>query len=168
MTVNPAAQAAQLFASAFGAVVTGTAKTLPASTAGHLFTVAGGRVIVTSMTAVVSTVVQAQACTVSIGNTPTGGSGAAASIASASGSVSGLAAGASFYVPAFSSGSPAALAFSGASGVIVGNGVQAELGGICLVPAGTIDWNTSATNTGAVTWSISYVPYDAGATITAL
>ena len=70
------------------------------------------------------------------------------------------------YVPAFSSGA-AALAFSGASGVIPGTGVPVGTGGICLVPAGTIDWTTSATNTGAVIWSVSYVPYDAGATVAA-
>lgn len=170
MAVNPAAQAAQLFAAAFGALVTGGAKTLPATTTGHLFTVAGGRVIVTSITGTVSTVVQAQACTVSIGNTPSGGSAATTSITSASASVSGLAVGASFGVPAFSSGSPAALAFTAASGVLPSAdlGVRVDLGGICLVPAGTIDWTTSATNTGAVAWSITYIPYDAGASVTAL
>lgn len=168
MTTNPAGQAAQLFASDFGAVVTGGAKTLPASTTGHLFTVAGGRVIVTSLVAVVSTVIQAQACTISVGNTPTGGSGAGTSIATASSSVSGVAAGATFYVLAFSTGSPQALAFTGASGVAPGPGAQVASGGICIVPAGTIDWVTSATNTGALTWSVSYVPYDAGAVVTAL
>lgn len=170
MAINPAAQAAQLLAATFGAIVTGGVKTLPASGTGHLFTVSGGRVIVTSITGTVSTVVQAQACTISIGNTPTGGSAAPTSITSASSSVSGLAVGASLGVPAFSSGSPAALLFTGASGVLaaVDLGVQIESSGICLVPAGTVDWTTSATNTGAVTWSIGYVPYDTGATVTAL
>jgi len=160
--------AAQLFQAIYGQVVTGTAKTLPASGTGHLFTVSGGRVVVTSMTATVSTVVQAQACTVSVGNTPAGGSGANTSIATASASVSGLALGAAFYVPAFTSGSPSALAFTGASGVMSGTGVQLASGGICVVPAGTVDWTTSATNTGAAAWSLTYVPYDAGATVTAL
>jgi hypothetical protein len=171
MTVNPAAQAAQLFAAYYGTVVTDAAHTLPASTTGHLFTVSGGRVIVTSITGIVSTVIQAQACTISIGATPTAGSAAVASIAAASSSVSGLAVGVSLGVPAFSSGSPAALVFSGVSGVLAA--ADAGVGfmsapGICLVPAGTIDWTTSATNTGAVTWSVSYIPYDAGATVTAL
>ena len=170
MTVSPAKQAAQILAASFGALVTGAAKTLPASTTGHLFTVAGGRVLITSITGSVSTVVQAQACTVSIGNTPTGGSVAVASIAAASASISGLAAGASLGVPVFSSGSPAALVFTGASGVMAAAdmGIQSESSGLCLVPAGTIDWTTSATNTGAAIWTVGYVPYDAGATITAL
>lgn len=170
MTTSPAAQAAQQFAAYYGAIVTGGAKTLPGSTTGHLFTVAGGRVLITSITGVVSTVVQAQACTVSVGNTPSGGSAATTSITSASSSISGVAVGTSFAVPQFSSGSPAALVFTGASGVLPGVDIGFSLddGGICLVPAGTIDWTTSATNTGAVIWTIGYVPYDAGATVTAL
>ena len=31
-----------------------------------------------------------------------------------------------------------------------------------LVTAGTIDWKTSATNTGAVKWTIKYIPVDVG------
>lgn len=169
MTVSPAAQAAQQFAAYYGALVTGGAKTLPAGTTGHLFTVAGGRVMITSVTAVVSTVIQAQACTISIGNTPAGGSASVASIAAASSSVSGVAVGASFGVPAFSSGA-SALVFTTANGVLAAAdmGVSLDDGGICLCPAGTVDWTTSATNTGAVTWTLGYVPYDAGATVTAL
>lgn len=169
MAVNPAAQAAQAYASSYGAVVTGGAKTLPASTTGHLFTVAGGRVIITSFTGVVSTVIQAQACTISVGNTPAGGSASVASIAAASSSVSGVAAGATFAVPPYSSGA-AALVFSTVNGVLptADLGISLDDGGLYIVPAGTIDWTTSATNTGAVTWTVTYVPYDAGATVTAL
>jgi hypothetical protein len=170
MAVNPAAQAAQLLASAFGAVVTGGSKTLPASGTGHLFTVSGGRVILCSMTGTVSTVIQNQLDTLSIGNTPSGGSVATTSITSAISTVAGFTVGTSFGVGAFSSGSPAALVASAASGVLgaASLGVGAGNAGICLVPAGTIDWTTSATNTGAVIWSVAYIPYDAGATVTAL
>lgn len=168
MPTSPAALASQAFASFYGAVVTGGAKALPATATGHLFTVAGGRVIVTSLTGVVSTVIQAQACTISVGNTPTGGSGSNASIATASSSVSGVAVGATFAVPPYSSGA-AALVFSGANGILptADLGISLDDGGLYLVPAGTIDWTTSATNTGAVTWTVTYVPYDAGATVAA-
>lgn len=170
MAVSPGSVATQVFTSEYGVLVTGGAKTLPATTTGHLFTVSGGRVVVTGLTGVVSTVIQAQACTISIGNTPTGGSAATTSITSASSSVSGVAVGSSFGVGAFSGGNPTALIFTGASGVLAGAdiGVQIASAGICLVPAGTIDWTTSATNTGAITWSLSYFPYDLGATVTAL
>lgn len=169
MTVSPAAQAAQNFASYYGAVVTGAAKTLPATTTGHLFTVAGGRVIITSLTGVVSTAIQAQLCTISVGNTPSGGSASTASLAALSSSVSGLAVGQSFAVPPYSSGA-AALVFSSANGVLptADLGISLDDGGLYMVPAGTIDWTTTATSTGAVIWSVGYVPYDAGATVTAL
>lgn len=172
MPASPAALASQNFSARFGALVTGGQKTLPATTTGHLFTVAGGRILVTSVTGVVGTVFQALACTISIGNTPTGGSAAVASISAASASVSGLPVGASLGVPAFSSGNPAALVFTAASGVLPGAdiGIPLDVSGscLCLVPAGTVDWTTSATLTGAAAWTISYVPYDAGATVTAL
>jgi hypothetical protein len=171
MSVFP--RPAELFGAYYGFMVTGGAKTLPASTTGHIFTVAGGRVVVTSLTAVVTTAVQNQACTLSVGNTPTGGSAATTSLATAT-SIANAALGVSIAVPPFSGGAAAALIVGGASGVLVGNGSASALGvplvngGIAIVPAGTIDVTTSATNTGAITYSITYVPYDAGASITAL
>lgn len=170
MSINPAAQAAQVFAAAYGAVVTGGAKTLPASTTGHIFTVSGGRVIVTSLTGVVSTAIQAQATTLSVGNTPTGGSASTASL-SATADLNGKAAGTSLAVP---QAAGSALIVSGADGTLLWNttsgaqGVALSSGGLRLVPAGTIDVTTVATSTGAITWSVTYVPYDAGAVVTAL
>ena len=154
MTVNPAGQAAQLFESQYGALVTGGAKTLPASTTGHIFTVAGGRVIVTSLTGVVSTAIQAQATTLSVGNTPAGGSASTASFC-ATLDLNGKAAGVSLAVP---QAKASALLASGTDGTLLwnttsgGQGITAENGGLLLVPAGTIDVTTAATSTGAITW----------------
>ncbi len=170
MTVNPAAQAAQLFTAAYGAVVTGGAKTLPASGSGDIFLVTGGRVIVTSLTGVVTTVIQTQACTISVGNKPTGGSSATTTLCAASASVSALPAGASLAVP---QAKASALMLSAADGTLLWNttsgaqGVPVTSGGLVIVPAGSIQITTSATNTGAIQWSVTYVPYDAGATVTA-
>lgn len=170
MTANPAVQAAQVAASVYGALVTGGAKTLPASGTGHIFMVSGGRVIVTSITGQVSTAIQNQSCTLAVGNTPSGGSAATTSLATAT-AITNAAVGTPIAVPPFSSGA-AALLVGGASGVLVGeagfSGVAVTSGGIAVVPAGTIDVTTSATNTGAIIYSVSYVPYDVGATITAL
>lgn len=169
MSVFP--RPSELFGAYYGFTVTGGAKTLPATTTGHIFTVAGGRVVITSLTAVVTTVIQAQACTLSVGNTPTGGSAAVASLAAASASISGLAVGTSLAVPVAQA---SALILGAASGVLPANGAGTALGvpiidgGIAIVPAGTIDVTTSATNTGAIKYSVTYVPYDAGANITAL
>lgn len=168
MPVSPAGQAAQIFASYYGVLVTGGAKTLPASGSGDIFTVSGGRVVITSITGVVTTAIQAQACTVSVGHKPTGGSSQVATLATAT-SVNGAVLATSTAVIPFTSGSPGALAVIAPTSVVPGTdlGVVATSGGIALVPAGTVQITTSATNTGAITWSVSYVPYDSGATITA-
>jgi hypothetical protein len=168
MPASPAAQAAQLFAAHYGALVTGAAKTLPASGSGDIFTVTGGRVVITSITGVVSTVIQNQACTLSVGHKPTGGSSQVATLATAT-SIIAAALGTSIAAAPFSGGSPAALAVIAPTAVVPGTdlGVALTAGGLALVPAGTIQVTTSATNTGAIIYSISYVPYDVGATITA-
>jgi hypothetical protein len=169
MGVNPAAQAAQLFASAYGALVTGGAKTLPATTSGDIFTVSGGRVIVTSLIGVVSTAIQAQATMLSVGNKPTGGASAVATLC-ATADLNGKPVGTSLAVPLTKA---SALIVSGADGTLVWNGasgaqgVVLESGGLALVPAGSIQVTTGATSTGAITWSVTYVPYDAGATVVA-
>lgn len=169
MAINPAAQAAQVAASVRGAVVTGSAKTLPASTTGAIFTVSGGRVIVTSLTGVISTAIQGQTTTLSVGNTPTGGSASTASFC-ATLDLNGKAVGVSLAVPQakasalMSSGADGTLLFSTTSGA---QGVAAVNGGLLLVPAGTIDVTTVATSTGAITWTVTYVPYDAAATVAA-
>lgn len=168
MSVFP--RAAELFGAYYGFLVTGGAKTLPASTTGHIFTVAGGRVIVTTLTGVVSTVIQAQATTLSVGNTPTGGSASTASFC-ATADLNAKPVGTSLAVP---QAKASALLVSGADGTLLWNttsgaqGVAASSGGLLIVPAGTIDVTTVATSTGAITWSVTYLPYDAGATITAL
>lgn len=167
MTINPAVQAAQLFASHYGALVTGGAKTLPASGSGDIFTVTGGRVMVTSLTGVVTTAIQTQTCQTSVGHKPSGGSSQAATLATTS-DISTLAVGSTLTVIAASF--PAALALIAPTAVVVGTklGAEVSIGGLCLVPAGTIQVTTGATNTGAIEWSVSYVPYDHGAVITAV
>jgi hypothetical protein len=166
MTVNPAAQAAQLFVAHYGALVTGGAKTLPASGSGDIFTVTGGRVLVTSITGVVTTAIQNQTCTLSVGHKPTGGSSQAATLATAT-AVANAALGTSIDVTGASF--PAALIVLATTSVVKGSDLGTGLtsGGLALVPAGTIQVTTSATNTGAITYSVTYVPYDSGAVITA-
>lgn len=170
MSVSPARQAAQKFLETYGALVTGSPKTLPASGSGDIFLVTGGRVIVTSLTGVVTTVIQTQACTISVGNKPTGGSSAVATLCAASASVSALPVGASLAVP---QAKATALILSAADGTLLWNtssgaqGVAVANGGLAIVPAGSIQITTSATNTGAIQWSVTYIPYDAGAAITA-
>lgn len=170
MSVNKLAEVTQIQNAYYGMLVTGGAKALPATGTGGIFTVSGGRVIVTSLLGVVSTAIQNQACTLSVGNTPTGGSHVTTSLCTAT-SIINLALNTSLAIPVAQA---SALIVGGASGVLPANGagsaagVAYTAGGIAIVPAGTIDVTTSATNTGAITWTVTYVPYDIGASVTAL
>ena len=169
MAVSPAAQAAQKFAETYGALVTGGAKTLPASTSGDIFLVTGGRVVITSLTGRVSTVIQAQATTLSVGNKPTGGSPAVATLC-ATADLNAKPVGTSLAVP---QAAASALMVSGADGTLLWNttlgaqGVPFVTGGLALVPAGSIQVTTAATSTGAIVWTMTWVPYDVGAVVTA-
>lgn len=141
-----------------GTQVVLAAQALPASATATLFTVAGGSVLVTSIWGLVSgTAIQNQACNLSLGNTPTGGSAGNTSLATAT-AITNKPIG-TFFVPAFASG------VGGAA--VVAQLVQAQDASTAsfLVPAGTITWTTSATNTGQMKWYLSYLPLDSGATV---
>jgi hypothetical protein len=68
--LNPAAG---LKKSVLGVSVARATATLPATTQGAIFTVAGGRVLVTSLIGTVTTAIQNQACTLKITGNPTTG-----------------------------------------------------------------------------------------------
>ena len=145
----------------YGEMVTKSALTLPASTTATLFTVNSGNVIVTSLVGVVTTVIQTQACTISLGTTPTTGTAENAGIATASPSISALEVG-SWLMPQADSMSSGTLT----TGQLLSTGHAGTLPfqpQPFIAPPGTITWTTSATNTGAMTWYATYVPLDDGA-----
>lgn len=150
-------QGGQLLTIAEGTQVNKTAVTLPATATLPIFTVSGGRIIVTSLVAEITTIVQAQTCLVKFLSTPTTGSAVDLCIATAA-DITGLEVGGKLTLP------PA----------IATKTVIANAGAILLSPSradliaiGTIGFNTSATNTGALKFSMTYIPYDAGATVVA-
>lgn len=140
--------------SAFGVRVTRATATLPATTTGSLFTVATGRVLVTSIIGVVTTSIQAQANAIKLVATPTTG---AVNDLSATVDVNGLAAG----------------GLLGATGLAADALVKSTGGGVSnlrnpiVVAPGAIGLNTAATNTGSVSWILTYVPLEDGATVVA-
>jgi hypothetical protein len=170
MPTSPAAAAAQKFYETYGALVTGGPKTLPQTATGGIFTVATGRVIVTSLTGSITTVIQTQATTLSVGNTPSGGSHSTASFC-ATLDLNAKPVGTTLCVP---QAAATALLASTANGTFLwnttsgGQGVPFVSGGLLIVPAGTIDVTTVANSSGAIQWSVTYIPYDVGAVITAL
>jgi hypothetical protein len=129
-------------------------KTLAATGTGTIFTVAGGKVAVTSIVGEVTTVIQTQANNIKLVATPTTGSvndltGVVESSAAAVGSL-------------FSAQGLAADALVKSTG-----GGVSTLRQPIIVAIGTIGLNTAATNTGAIKWTLTYVPIDDGATVTA-
>lgn len=138
-----------------GVMVSRATATLPAGTLGHLFTISGGRIVVKYLIGEVTTVIQAQACTVKVTGTPT--TGTAVDWSAVSASISGLEVGGKFSLPA-----------AAATALVTGNagGVIAK-GADWIASVGTIDITTSATNTGSVKWDLIYVPMDIGASVVA-
>jgi hypothetical protein len=129
---------------------------LPATGDLTLFTVSGGRVIITSLVGEVTTVIQAQANAVKVKSVPTTGT---AKDISGTLDINGYEAGALVSLD----GTALTTALSGTN---AGGALVTKPGGI-IVPIGSVKLNTAATNTGAMKWSITYIPYDDGASVAA-
>ena len=128
--------------------------TLPASASGALFTIAGGRILLTSIYGEVTTLIQTQVCNAKLISTPTTGTAvdmcAVLDItADEVGCLYGI------------TGLP--------SDALVGTnaGLTQHMNRYLILPIGTINLNTSATNTGATKWSMTYIPLDNGASVVA-
>jgi hypothetical protein len=113
--------------------------TLPQTAQGSIFTVSGGRILLTGLVGEVTTATGATATTLKVTSNPTTGTDVDLTSATA---ITSKEIGAQFTLPATS-----------------GSGL--------VVPVGTIDIVTSASDTGSVKWSLTYVPLDDGATVTA-
>lgn len=138
----------------FGTSVLGAPKVLPATTAQTVFTVANGKVMITSFVGVFTTVGSATSTTLKVNVVPT--TGPAADLAAVSSAFTTQAVGSIVSI----SGVPADATLIG------GSGIAPRTNGI-VVPAGSVQVTTSATNTGAVQWLLTYIPLDDGATVVA-
>lgn len=137
-----------------GIRVSKSSATLPASTTQDLFTIAGGRVLVTRLIGEVTTVVQAQACNLKCTSTPT--TGTAVDFAS------------NLDINAFEAGAILIAEGDGTAliGTATGAGFAPALNALPFVlPIGTVKITTSATNTGATKWDLWYFPLDDGASV---
>ena len=137
-----------------GIKVSRATDTLPASAAKALFTIAGGRVLLLGIVGEVTTAIQNQACNTKLTANPTTGTDvdicAVLSIANDEvGCLYGI-------TGLFSD---AMVGSNAGAGVWPRNPV--------VLPAGTLDLSTAATNTGSVKWDLWYVPLDTSATVTA-
>ena len=147
----------QLRQLAYGTTVTKSAVSLPQTATTTLYTVSGGRILVTSLVGQVSTVIGGTAVTVALGTAPTVGTAATGGIASATA------------VTSKEVGTFVSLNTSAGSALVVGGNAGASVNvntnSALVVSAGTITWTTSATNTGQMQWYLAYLPIDAGATV---
>lgn len=144
--------AAQIYT--LGIHVQKASATLPASTTQNIFTISGGRVLITCLFGEVTTIVQAQACTLKVTSVPTTGS--AVDVAS------------TLDVNAFEAGALLICEGDGTAliGTSAGAGFAPALNALpFIIPAGTLRIATSATNTGATKWDLFYFPIDDGATV---
>lgn len=137
-----------------GEVVNRTTANLPQSTAEALFTIAGGRVLVTSIVGEVTTVIQTQANNTKLTANPTTGTSvdmcAVLDItADEVGCLYGI------------TGTPADAMVGTNAGLTVSMGNKG-----LILNVGTIDLDCAASNTGQVKWTLHYIPIDVGATVT--
>lgn len=130
---------------------------LPQTAAGALFTVAGGRVAVMAIAGEVTTVIQTQANATKLTFDPTD-AGATQDLcattditADAVGTVYGI------------TGTPATVLQDGLNLLTPNKGLAGPL----ILKPGSVLLDCAASNTGSVKWSLFYVPFDDGATVTA-
>ncbi len=152
-------QGPQVRAIALGVKVDQPAAVLPATTTVTLFDVTGGRVLITGLCGQCTTVCTATATTVSVGLTPTAGTAQNAGLASTTA------------ITSSEVGTLVGLNLTAGGALVVGakagSAVQVAGHAPYVVQPGAITITTSATNTGAFSWSLTYVPLDDGASVAA-
>jgi hypothetical protein len=141
-----------------GEKVTRAAALLPATTTGNIFTVTGGRVLITSFLGVAVTASPATTNTLKVSVAPASGTGADLCTAV---SVASQQAGSQILLP-----DPVAAASNLVVTTAGGNAPTSAHG--FVVPAGTITLTTTGTAaTGTWQWDLTYVPIDDGAAVAA-
>ena len=136
-----------------GYKVTKSSATLPASATQDIFVIAGGRVLVTMLTGEVTTVIESQACNLSVILVTTVETDfTLASVFDINADLLGDL----YHVEADGS----ALVRT-QSGVVPGAAIAKP----AILAEGTINITTAATNTGATSWELWYFPLDEGASV---
>lgn len=132
-------------------------KVLPQNATSTVFTVTGGRVLITSLVGLVTTVVAGTTPALKVVATPTTGT---ANDLCTTGTITGDEVGTMYSLPG-PVGSALNISGSGSGGV---TGQTAPV----IVNKGTIGVNCSAADaSGEVKWCLTYIPLDAGAAVTA-
>jgi hypothetical protein len=150
-------QGDQLRALLRGVRVTRATAALPQTAAGALFTISGGKVLVTSLIGEVTTVIQTQADNTKLTFDPTD-AGATQDLCAVL-DVTADAVGTMYSI----TGTPGT-AMQDALNFLPSNKVLAQP---LVLKAGSILLDCAASNTGSVKWELTYIPLDAGASVAA-
>lgn len=147
----------------YGNQVIKAAQTFPQGGPGtaNLFTIAGGMVMVTSLIGVVTTVIAGTDPQLSLGLAPTIGTAQTSGIATTKALTS---AEVGTLIAVYSSGGLATTLGVMTTAAKAGAAVFGELGKF-VCPAGTITQTAQTAQTGAISWYLTYVPIDAGASV---
>lgn len=147
-------QGDQLRTVLFGVKVDRATAALPQTTQSALFTITGGRVLMTGIVGEVTTVIQTQANNTKLVANPTTGSDVDICAVL---NITAKEVGTLFGVTGLFS--DALVGANAGATVMPRNAV--------VLPVGTLDLNCAASNTGSVKWSLTYIPLDNGAYVTA-
>jgi hypothetical protein len=142
--------------SVLGGRVSRAAALLPATAYGALFTVAGGKVLITSLVGEVVVVMPATTNTVKVVGTPTAGTAVDWCTATSTASKE---VGSVITLPG-AQASALTVNNAGAGNPISPTGQVAQIGTIGVTTSGTAA-------TGTVKWTLTYVPLESGASVTA-
>jgi hypothetical protein len=154
MAVNQNASLFQIGTAVFGGRVDRAAATLPQGTQAALFTVSGGRVAILGIVGEVTTIIQTTANATKIVSNPTTGTDVDLC--------------ATLDITADEVGCLYGITGTFATALVGANaGATLMCATPVVVPPGTIDLNCAGSATGAVKWSLYYVPLAAGATVVA-
>lgn len=139
---------------ALGRKVDRATAVLPQTTAGTLFTVTGGRILLTALVGEVTTVIQTQANNTKIQAVPT--TGTAVDLCAV------------LDISADEVGCLYGITGTFATALVGANAGATVIPSVpVIVPVGAIKLNCAASNTGSVKWTLTYVPLDDGASVVA-
>lgn len=148
-----------------GTTVRRATNTLPQTATGTIFTVTGGPVVLTGLTLIFTTAVQAQATVIKFRHTPTGGS-----VADISGTVdvngAPVGGGVDLQGPTTAGALTQAPLLFTATGGAVGKTLALGTGAILLQP-GALGLNAAASSTGAFRAILTYTPLDGTGVVSA-
>lgn len=136
----------------YGATVQRAAAVLPATGNQTLFNVTGGRILLTSLVGEVTTVASATATNLKLTSVSTAIGGAGTDIC-ANAAITSAPVGTQF--------SPSVLGSAAQVGAAVTQNNE------IVIPVGIVRLTSDATNTGAMRWTLTYIPLDDGAIVTA-